>query len=1747
MKSNFRKPEIATAIIIALLLTSTLSALNVDGVSAIQKTILGQGSQETPEQKISQYLKDQIGQSSTSRIRPFRVLIKYSPNMKLNLPKGMKILKEFKEIPLISALASSFEIEELAKLEGVERVYPDMKVHALTDDPGLRLRPNNLKISDMQNAPLATEPIPQTPWFGEYPCFLNESTTLIKANNLWADGINGTGVIIAILDTGINKYHPDLDDLDDDPSTCDPKILAEQTFIEEPLWEVGDPMDYHGHGTHVASIAAGTGDTGAMGYFGTYFGSNIFNATILPGTERGVAPGAYLYNVKVLNNEGWGYDSWIVAGIEWAMDHGVDVISMSLGGWPVVRPEEDPLALALDVATKHGVVCVVAAGNDGWGYFSVGSPGFAPQVITAGATTETDKLADFSSRGPEQYELHAKPDILAPGTCIVAAFAGFDEVEDRDGMQVFYWEISGTSMATPHVAGAAALLLQAFPGATPYAVKNAMMLSADDLGLDPLAQGAGRLNVAKALEVMTAAPKEDRSVAVPANTITPMQLTHTALPNLTNVDILVENSFCNPWKMSVFINILVSAGANVVFGSAPYSNNSLVNPVTGQPIYDIFILSEPNVVDETLLPPSVLGYYVRQNGTVLFTGDKPKVCKDYTNWTKQWGVSWNNTAVGGFSTNIASHVITNGVKEIYFGSPIDSLILDTTTDPSPQCVVWDPILPGVAVWETRTPSTGKVVVISDDAVLSDQYLQTSDNLVLGFSIIRWFTNALDMFAVESELIPPVESEHPYPANADILVSLTAPPGSNWISVHFAKIDVEYTFDSIMVYDMLMRPVEYFTGYYEDVWTVPVQGNMLWIRLRSDSIVQNWGFLADAIRFGNIAPMIHEIGLGATWEKYVMANSTFTVSVDAQNFGNYTENVMLNMTLFNSTGGTVIDNWNFRNVTVTPGETTTFGVAPAAILNATTRCDFSGPHDYKFSIIGTIYNSSSGSPPYRELYLDNNIVKGQVSAVPKTARTGSNPLLSTVTPMKITSDSAPLITRYPKDFTLHNVTAFVSGGTLENARFRITGTVTQIAGFVDLTEFTYHALMNVPPDILPDPSPAYFKPNATAIVSDTLDLGNVTAPTMLSAGLQVYIAENTAPGTYSGRIELFNGTTVLASSSLNFEVRPRSKYKILWEDYYNDYFNEWKDCERLWGGSNWGLGLFEWWKLASQAGFDIDSLHQQTYLDHHVGALGTNTTDPLGIIAYGGYNALYLHDCDFYFRPSEISVFRQLYETGKMDFAVLFESSELNEFTSYYGINATSASFDLVIDKFDKTHPIFNGVNNFTLMVGPTLKVGSPVANSVTKGIAVGTGDFGVGPEGGFVVAVNEMHATSHLTSRMVAVADSNTFEYLEYSDFMLWVYTWLYTGEGVLGHTDTAEFAINLLQWLDPQLANDPPVVDYFDAAPTTPKLGETVSVDTIVHDPDGDDFNVTVAVRWPNSSWTNTTVTPVGGHWLSSFTTSLEGSYKIYVVAVDSYGGTTEMLGATIQAVNMPPEIVSASVSSHSVIQGETVFISVNAKDMEDVVPASIRLSVVTPDGSSYVYNFLNVPFASVSFNTSSMVAGIYGVNVTVRDSDGAQITANVGSFEVKMPVNHSPKIVSHSISPDKVIVGEAVFITVGCEDAEDSVPANITVTVTFPNGTTTAQTFSGMALASLAFDTANQPKGIYQVTVTAEDSEGASTTAIIGNFEVKPAPAAEFPIREATLGIGVIGLILLAVVMLLIFMRLPGKPEPVPASAST
>jgi serine protease AprX len=211
-----------------------------------------------------------------------------------------------------------------------------------------------------------------------------------------------------------------------------------------------------------------------------------------------VAPEAQLYVAKVLDASGSGSMSGVMAGVEWMVDQGVQVINLSLGG-SGSSDGQDALSMTCNAAVARGIVVCAAAGNAGPGSRTIGSPGAAAEAITVGASTRTNGVASFSSRGPTA-DNRTKPDICFPGTDIVAARASGTNMGSPVNER--YTSASGTSMATPHAAGLAALLLQANGAASPAQIKQALMGTALDMGADANAQGAGRAQAEHALAVI---------------------------------------------------------------------------------------------------------------------------------------------------------------------------------------------------------------------------------------------------------------------------------------------------------------------------------------------------------------------------------------------------------------------------------------------------------------------------------------------------------------------------------------------------------------------------------------------------------------------------------------------------------------------------------------------------------------------------------------------------------------------------------------------------------------------------------------------------------------------------------------------------------------------------------------------------------------------------------------------------------------------------------------------------------------------------------------------------------------------------------------------------------------------------------------------------------------------------------------------------------------------------------------------
>ncbi|MGW0575308.1 S8 family serine peptidase, partial [Streptomyces sp. NPDC002920] len=241
---------------------------------------------------------------------------------------------------------------------------------------------------------------------------LDVSVPQIGAPEVWQAGYDGTGVKVAVLDTGVDAGHPDLAG----------KIAESQSFVPDQTVQDG-----HGHGTHVASTIVGSGAAS-------------------DGKRKGVAPGAQLLIGKVLGNDGRGQTSWILNGMEWAAHSGAKIVSMSLGG-TATGPSDVLSETVDDLSASTGTLFVIASGNAGPGEQTVGTPGIADSALTVGAVDKSDQLASFSSRGPRPGDFAVKPEITAPGVAITAARAAGTTMAGSTPVDDYYSTASGTSMA----------------------------------------------------------------------------------------------------------------------------------------------------------------------------------------------------------------------------------------------------------------------------------------------------------------------------------------------------------------------------------------------------------------------------------------------------------------------------------------------------------------------------------------------------------------------------------------------------------------------------------------------------------------------------------------------------------------------------------------------------------------------------------------------------------------------------------------------------------------------------------------------------------------------------------------------------------------------------------------------------------------------------------------------------------------------------------------------------------------------------------------------------------------------------------------------------------------------------------------------------------------------------------------------------------------------------------------------------
>lgn len=286
----------------------------------------------------------------------------------------------------------------------------------------------------------------------------SDAAVLHGVDLAWQEtGYDGSGVTVAIIDTGIDGAHASLDDLDDDDSTNDPKVIGFFDPVNNPDLTNGTevfPYDDQGHGSHCAGTTAGTG---------------------APNYEHiGMAPQANLVGVKVLDAGGSGSFATVMRGMEWTVDNryqfNIRAASMSLGGPGAIEwtsSEEDSVNRYANTMVRSGIALFIAAGNNGVSA-QIGTPGSAEDVITVGALDKNSAIAIYSSQGPTE-EGRVKPNIAYVGSSVMSvAFNTGDQ----------YTDMSGTSMATPGAAGVAALMYQANPDLSPFDIRNIMQETA---------------------------------------------------------------------------------------------------------------------------------------------------------------------------------------------------------------------------------------------------------------------------------------------------------------------------------------------------------------------------------------------------------------------------------------------------------------------------------------------------------------------------------------------------------------------------------------------------------------------------------------------------------------------------------------------------------------------------------------------------------------------------------------------------------------------------------------------------------------------------------------------------------------------------------------------------------------------------------------------------------------------------------------------------------------------------------------------------------------------------------------------------------------------------------------------------------------------------------------------------------------------------------------------------------------------
>ena len=525
-------------------------------------------------------------------------------------------------------------------------------------------------------------------------------------------GLTGRGVGIAVIDSGIASTHEDLYR----STTRSSRVVHFKDFTRElstQLWVSQFASDEYGHGTHVAGIIAGSG----------YLSS---------GRRTGVAPGAHLIGLKVLDATGNGYISDVIEAIDYAISirstYNIRVINLSVAAGVFDSYRVDPLAQAARRAVQAGIVVVAAAGNlgrnaDGELQFGgITSPGNAPWVLTVGASSHQgtvrrgdDTIAAFSSRGPTWIDFAAKPDLVAPGVGIESLAAGRSTLATslsdyllagtRTASYLPYLSMSGTSMAAPVVAGTVALMLEANPRLTPNAIKAILQYTAQaGRGEDVLAQGAGLLNTRGAVRLARFFAAPQRGVGSMRDTIDGESIPwarHIMWGNyLVTGGTPLPGS--NAWATELPWGALkTAAGAPVVWGA--HSDNNIVwSTSDGNIVWST--ASDENIVWSTDVDSNIV-WSTKDDGNIVWSTRDDNNIVWSTAYARNvvWGddcggrncarVVWGSRSGGTVWGTLAAD------ENIVWSTYADENIVWSTA--GDENIVWSTGVDGNIVWSTR--------------------------------------------------------------------------------------------------------------------------------------------------------------------------------------------------------------------------------------------------------------------------------------------------------------------------------------------------------------------------------------------------------------------------------------------------------------------------------------------------------------------------------------------------------------------------------------------------------------------------------------------------------------------------------------------------------------------------------------------------------------------------------------------------------------------------------------------------------------------------------------------------------------------------------------------------------------------------------------------------------------------------------------------------------------------------------------